>query len=190
MIEGLNAGPDANWGRRRWPKLALGVTALVALSGATGWGAAHLAAKSVAAPDVAKVKAALKLRLPKTPIDQINCEGLGGLCEVASKTTLFYVDARAKYLVIGRVYDMEARQDLTAARLLALNPDLLAAGAARRGGGGDQDAAAPQARSAPQKVSLAGLPANGAITWGPANGPKVTVCLHFQCSECGFKDDF
>jgi hypothetical protein len=34
----------------------------------------------------------------------------------------------AKYLVIGRVYDMEARQDLTAARLLALNPDLLAAG--------------------------------------------------------------
>jgi thiol:disulfide interchange protein DsbC len=59
------------------------------------------------------------------------CEGLGGLCEVASKTTLFYVDARAKYLVIGRVYDMEARQDLTAARLLALNPDLLAAGAAR-----------------------------------------------------------
>ncbi|HPK73113.1 MAG TPA: disulfide isomerase DsbC N-terminal domain-containing protein, partial [Vicinamibacterales bacterium] len=64
-----------------------------------------------------------------TPIDAINCKGLGGLCEVASKSTLFYVDARAKYLVIGRIYDMEARQDLTAARLLALNPDLLAAGA-------------------------------------------------------------
>jgi len=73
-----------------------------------------------------------KLRLPKTPIDAINCNGLGGLCEVASKSTLFYVDRAAKYLVIGRVYDMEARQDLTAARLLALNPDLLAAGAARR----------------------------------------------------------
>ena len=179
MIEGLNTEA-----KRRWPKLALGAAALVALSGATGWGAAHLAAKSIGAPDLTKVKAALKLRLPKTPIDAINCEGLGGLCEVASTTTLFYVDARAKYLVIGRVYDMEARQDLTAARLLALNPDLLAAGAARRGGGGDQDAAAPQARSAPQKVSLAGLPANGAITWGPANGPKVTVFSDFHCGYC------
>jgi thiol:disulfide interchange protein DsbC len=183
MIEGLNAGPHSNWGRRRWPNLALGMTALVALSGATGWGAAHLAAKSVAATDVAKVKAALKLRLPKTPIDQINCEGLGGLCEVASKTTLFYVDAHAKYLVIGRVYDMEARQDLTAARLLALNPDLLAAGAARRGGGNDE-AVQPQASSAPKRVSLAGLPANGAITWGPTNGPKAVVFSDFHCGYC------
>jgi thiol:disulfide interchange protein DsbC len=43
-------------------------------------------------PDTAKVREALKLRLPKTPIDAINCKGLGGLCEVASKSTLFYVD--------------------------------------------------------------------------------------------------
>lgn len=178
MIEGLNTEPQ-----RCWPKLALGAAALVALSGATGWGAAQLAAKTVGAPDVAKVKAALKLRLPKTPIDAISCKGLGGLCEVASKTTLFYVDTRAKYLVIGRVYDMEARQDLTAARLLALNPDLLAAGAARRGGG-DNEAAQPQARSAPQKVALAGLAANGAIFWGPANGPKVVVFSDFNCGYC------
>ena len=155
MIEGLNPTP-----KRRWPRLALGLTALIALSGATGWGAAHLAAKTITSPDLAKVKAALKLRLPKTPIDAINCEGLGGLCEVASKTTLFYTDAHAKYLVIGRVYDMEARQDLTAARLLALNPDLLAAGAARRGGGDGEDAQ-PQTKSAPKQVSLAGLNIEG-----------------------------
>ena len=115
--------------RRRWLRPAAGVAAIIALSGATGWGVASLAAPA-AAPDTAKVREALKLRLPKTPIDAINCKGLGGLCEVASKSTLFYVDRAAKYLVIGRVYDMEARQDLTAARLLALNPDLLAAGAA------------------------------------------------------------
>lgn len=178
MIEGLNQAPQ-----RRWPRLALGITAIIALSGATGWGAAHLAAKTIASPDLAKVKAALKLRLPKTPIDAINCEGLGGLCEVASKTTLFYTDAHAKYLVIGRVYDMEARQDLTAARLLALNPDLLAAGAARRGGD-DSEEAQPQTRSAPKQVSLAGLPANGAIIWGPANGPKATVFSDFHCGYC------
>jgi thiol:disulfide interchange protein DsbC len=158
------------------------VAALALLSGATGWGAARLAAHSAGSPQVEKVRAALKLRLPKTPIDAITCKGLGGLCEVASKTTLFYVDARARYLVIGRIYDMEARQDLTAARLLALNPDLLTAGAARRAGtDGDP---APQPKSAPQRVSLAGLPASGAILWGPANGPRVVVFSDFHCGYC------
>jgi len=177
MIQGLDPAP-----RRRALKLALGLSALVLLSGTTGWGAARLAANTAATPDVAKVRAALKLRLPKTPIDAVECKGLGGLCEVASKTTLFYVDARAKYLVIGRIYDMEARQDLTAARLLALNPDLLAAGAARRGGeDGEPQPAKP---SAPRQVDLAGLPASGAITWGPASGPKAVVFSDFHCGYC------
>ena len=166
---------------RRWLRPAAGLAAVVALSAATGWGVASLAAQTTA-PDSAKVRAALKLRLPKTPIDAIDCSGLGGLCEVASKSTLFYVDRAAKYLVIGRVYDMEARQDLTAARLLALNPDLLTAGAARRQTGEDEP---PQQRaSVPARVSLAGLPANGAITWGPAEGPKVVVFSDFNCSYC------
>lgn len=80
-----------------------------------------------AASDVA---AALKLRLPKTPIDAINCDVLGPWCEVVSGDTLFYVDEAARYLFVGRLYDMEERRDVTAARLLELNPDLLAAGAA------------------------------------------------------------
>lgn len=166
---------------RRWLRPAAGLAAIVAMSAATGWGVASLAAPTTA-PNSAKVRAALKLRLPKTPIDAIDCSGLGGLCEVASKSTLFYVDRAAKYLVIGRVYDMEARQDLTAARLLALNPDLLTAGAARRQTGEDEP---PQQRaSVPARVSLAGLPANGAITWGPAEGPKVVVFSDFNCSYC------
>ena len=45
--------------------------------------------------------------------------------------TLFYIDETARYLFVGRLYDMEERRDVTAARLLELNPDLLAAGAAR-----------------------------------------------------------
>lgn len=165
-----------------WGRVALGLAAVACLSAATGWGAASLARPSEASADVANVRAALKLRLPKTPIDRIDCKGLGGLCEVASKTTLFYVDARAKYLVIGRIYDMEARQDLTAARLLALNPDLLAAGAARRQTASDE--APAQRPAASRNVSLAGLQANGTIVWGPANGPKVTVFTDFGCSYC------
>lgn len=128
------------------------------------------------------MREALKLRLPKTPIDAIDCKDLAGLCEVASKTTLFYVDHKAKYLVIGRIYDMEARQDLTAARLLALNPDLLAAGAARRPDASDDSAPPPPAT--PAKVSLAGLDPKGAIHWGPANGPKAIVFSDFNCSYC------
>jgi thiol:disulfide interchange protein DsbC len=37
---------------------------------------------------------------------------------------------------------------------------------------------------APKKVSLASLPANGAITWGPVNGPKVVVFSDFHCGYC------
>lgn len=175
MIESLN--PLA----RRWLRPVVGIAALVTLSAATGWGVASLAS-TASGPDTAKVREALKLRLPKTPIDAINCKGLGGLCEVASKSTLFYVDRAAKYLVIGRVYDMEARQDLTAARLLALNPDLLAAGAARRAG--NEDAPTTQRASGPTRVSLTGLPANGAISWGPAGGPRVVVFSDFHCGYC------
>jgi len=166
---------------RRWLRPAASVTALVLLSAATGWGVASLAAPAAGQPDTARVREALKLRLPKTPVDAIDCDGLGGLCEVASKQTLFYVDRAAKYLVIGRIYDMEARQDLTAARLLELNPDLLTAGAARQASEGSAE---PQRPSAPAKVSLAGLPANGAIRWGPENGPRVTVFADFNCGYC------
>lgn len=165
----------------RWLRPAASVAALVMLSAATGWGVASLAAPAAGQPDTATVRAALKLRLPKTPIDAIDCKGLGGLCEVASGSTLFYVDRSAKYLVIGRIYDMEARQDLTAARLLALNPDLLTAGAARQD---SEDTVQPQRPSAPAKVSLAGLPANGAVHWGPEKGPRAVVFSDFNCGYC------
>ena len=58
-------------GRRRWLRASAGLAAIIVLSAATGWGVASLAAPA-AAPDTAKVREALKLRLPKTPIDAIN----------------------------------------------------------------------------------------------------------------------
>ena len=59
-----------------------------------------------------QVQAALQQRLPKTPITGIDCTKIEGLCEVTAGANLFYVDKSARYLVIGRVYDMETRQDL------------------------------------------------------------------------------
>ena len=60
--------------RRRWLRASAGLAAIIAVSAATGWGVASLAAPA-AAPDTAKVREALKLRLPKTPIDAITCDG-------------------------------------------------------------------------------------------------------------------
>ena len=135
--------------------------------------------------DADEVKAALARRLPKTQVSAVDCNKLAGVCEIAAGTTLFYTDKQARYLIIGRVYDMETRTDLTAARLLELNPDALigaAAGSAPGsppGGGG-----APAPRPTAKRVSLSDLPAKGAITWGPASGPKVTVFSDFRCSYC------
>lgn len=166
---------------RKHVRPAAALAAVLTLSAATGWAVAGLAAPASPRPAIEQVRAALKLRLPKTPIDAIDCEDLGGLCEVTSKTTLFYVDRAARYLVIGRVYDMESRQDLTAAKLLALNPDLLAAGGARRT---VSDEPQPARKSAPSRVDLSGLPAKGAVQWGPKDGPRAVVFSDFKCGYC------
>jgi thiol:disulfide interchange protein DsbC len=131
----------------------------------------------------AMVLAALKARLPRTKISAIGCEGMGGLCEVVAGSTLFYTDRSARYLVIGRVYDMETRADLTAAKLLSLNPDLLAAGGARTRPAAEpkDDQAAPRSAA---RVNLAELPQGGAIRWGPVNGPRLVVLSDFACGYC------
>lgn len=164
-------------------------TLLASASLTLGMGAGVVAKSVQAAPiasvhvDTGLVREALKLRLPKTRIGAIDCSRFGGLCEVVAGTTLFYVDRTARYLMIGRLYDMETRSDVTAARLLELNPDLLAAGAAgKRDSDADEQPAA--ASPAAAKVDLAQLPVKGAIHWGPANGPRLVVLSDFHCGYC------
>ena len=129
------------------------------------------------------VAAALTLRLPKTPIDALSCDRLGPWCEVVSGDTLFYIDETARYLFVGRLYDMEERRDVTAARLLELNPDLLAAGGARASSDSGPGQKAPS-KAAADKVDLSVLPAEGAIRWGNPKGQKLVVFSDFQCSYC------
>lgn len=66
MIEETQTRP------RRWARVALGLVALTTLSAGTGWGAAHLASPANAAPDLAKVRAALKLRLVKQALSGVS----------------------------------------------------------------------------------------------------------------------
>jgi thiol:disulfide interchange protein DsbC len=166
---------------------ARAATAALALAGTLtvlSLGVATLTSEPALASEVtADVRAALAARLPKTPIDALTCEGFGGLCEVVSGKTLFYVDQAARYLVVGRLYDMEKRRDVTAARLLELNPDLIAAGGARAGKQGD-DHSDEQPQAAPTQVDLNTLPADGAIHWGNPAAPKVVVFSDFQCGYC------
>lgn len=144
---------------------------------------------TTSAPDVAEL---LKARLPKTQVTAVDCKKIGSLCEVVAGDNLFYVDPSARYLVIGRVYDMQTRQDLTAARLLDLNPDMLVGGAAKAaagGAGGDAASLAAggarrEVEAAPaQKVDLSKLSDKGAIVW-KRGGPTLTVFSDFHCGYC------
>lgn len=184
-------------GLRKLRRVARPVPVGAAL-GAIGLAGIALAA-DIGGPDESKVTGLLKTRLPKTAVTKVDCEKIEGLCEVTAGANLFYVNHGARYLVIGRVYDMETRQDLTAARLLEINPDMLVGGAARANASaaeGSEEAApevttaAASARRAtvpvrPAALSLASLPADGAIIWGNrASSQTVTVFTDFRCGYC------
>lgn len=174
---------------KRWVMTGLAVMALA--------GGAGLAAATVAPGAEDRVTRALHARLPKTKVTKVDCGVVAGLCEIQAGDNLFYTDAGGRYLVIGRVYDMETRQDLTAARLLAINPDLLAgtaASAAREDGdapaGLTPSSTTPSPPSSPRaavraaaNVSLAALPSSGAIVWGRGRS-QVTVFSDFHCGYC------
>lgn len=174
---------------------------LLAMLAMLGGPAAHAAptAPVKPAPAVATdakaaiVLAALKTRLPKTTITRIDCRKMTGLCEVTAGTTLFYVDSGARFMVIGRVFDMQTRQDLTTARLLELNPTMMLGGAAKADDGDvvKADYSVGHQPSAPksvvaQKVALTELPKAGVINWGKggATAPSVTIFTDFHCGYC------
>ncbi len=173
-------------------QIGIGLSAvLLGGFGSHVWANASDGQTSPSARDV-DVAAALKERLPRTKVDKVNCQVVDGICEVTAGSQLFYVDRSGRYLVIGRVYDMQTRQDLTAVRLLEVNPDLLVGGAAgtRRE---EEAAAAPRrgvetpasrAQASPRTMSLASLPEAGGIVWGNPSGQTVTVFSDFRCSYC------
>lgn len=156
-------------------------------------------AADVGATDEAKVSGLLKTRLPKTQLTKVDCAKIEGLCEITAGSNLFYVNHGARYLIIGRVYDMETRQDLTAARLLEINPDMLVGGAARANAAaadGSEESAAEMAPvtagaarvtapARPAALSLSGLPSEGAIVWGNRDAKRsVTIFTDFRCGYC------
>jgi len=99
--------------------LFLGFSVAAALA-APGWAAPP---KSVGdGPVPAGTEAAFKERFPETRPDAISCEGFGPLCQVIAGQTVFYIDPDARHAFIGRLYDLEAKADLTEATLKSLAP--------------------------------------------------------------------
>lgn len=167
--------------RRRAPVLLLAASAVgLGAGGAVGARALQSAIINGATAGGAGVRAALKLRLPKTPLGAIDCRGSFGLCEVVAGSALFYVDRSARFLVIGHVYDMERRSDLTAARLLDINPGNLIP--PTRSADADERPAPTQPSAA--RIDPAELPQAGAIRWGAKTGPKLVVLSDFACGYC------
>ncbi len=172
--------------------IVLGSGGSLVWANANAEGAGNAAPSAIHSPSEADqaVAALLKQRLPRTQVSRVNCQLVDGVCEVTAGSQLFYVDRTARYLLIGRVYDMQTRQDLTAVRLLEVNPDLLVGGAA----GSKQEAqevetprrdvSTPAASGAPRMMSLAALPEAGGIVWGASSGPSVTVFSDFRCGYC------
>lgn len=178
---------------------ALGRPSRLLIATALGLSVAGIALAADTNSPEDRVRLLLKTRLPKTPITAIDCGKVVGLCEITAGANLFYVDTGARFLVIGRVYDMQTRQDITAARLLEMNPDMLVGAAAKANAAasaGDQEDQGQLAAAAPaqaervsrpvkeQKLSLAELPREGAIVWGNPSGQTVTVFTDFRCGYC------
>lgn len=172
---------DMKWTTWKVAGAALALTGSVAAVAAVAHAASSGSAESV--------KAALADRLPKTEISAIDCDKIEGVCEVQARQNLFYIDHSARYLIIGRVYDMETKQDLTAARLLEMNPDMLIGGGSAEEAGPAPEQRADASRKGPapdvriDPAALAALPANGAISMGQG-GRTLTVFSDFRCGYC------
>lgn len=176
-------------GSRPLSPVSIGIYAAFGMVGCAVGGASVAHAVRTAIHTV-PVEDLLKKRLPKTKILGVDCKRVSGLCEVTAGQNLFYVDNSARYLVIGRIYDMETRQDLTAARLLEMNPDTLVGGAAKANAAAEAgEAPAPgtgrPAAPAPiRHLPIETLPATGSIVWGNPAGKPVTVFSDFRCGYC------
>lgn len=168
---------------------------LAAISGVVAFSAVGAANDLAGSPSDAKVASLLKTRLPNTKVTRIDCSKVEGLCEVTAGQNLFYIDRSARFLVIGRVYDMQSRQDLTATRLLEMNPDMLVGGAAKANATADSGEGPPVSpkpgagvrtvtRTVPRRLPLETLPKDGAIVWGNPAGKTVTVFTDFHCGYC------
>ena len=72
-------------------------------------------------PEAAAIKKQLETKFPGAAIGVITRSPYFGLFEVQLDNQLVYTDAKAKYVLVGSVYDVEAKVNLTEKRMRKLN---------------------------------------------------------------------
>jgi len=98
----------------------------------------------------------LRERYPGTRIDSVAPAVVPGLFEVVMGRNVAYVEPGGRYFVFGHVWDMQQRRDLTADRLGSID-----------------------------KVDVASLPLDMALTWRRGSGGRVLhVLADPQCGYC------
>lgn len=141
---------------------------LTALVATAVWTAGHALAET--APRTVEPSAAIGQAFPNTKFDRVDCDGFGPLCQVVAGKTVFYVDPDARHAFIGRLYDLTARTDLTAATLAGLAPT--------------ETAPAPIATAEQGNLDWNDLPLDAAILRHPGAPRKVAIFSDLNCSYC------
>jgi len=72
-------------------------------------------------PEAAAIKKQLETKFPGAAVGVITRSPYFGLFEVQLDSQLVYTDAKAKYILVGSVYDVEAKVNLTEKRMRKLN---------------------------------------------------------------------
>ncbi|MCG6859765.1 MAG: DsbC family protein [Chromatiaceae bacterium] len=85
-----------------------------------------LATSPLLADTDAKIKARLEKLLPEYTIDSIGKTPIGGLFEVVMGPEVIYVSSDGKYMLQGRLIDLENREDLTEPRRAAARKEAVA----------------------------------------------------------------
>jgi thiol:disulfide interchange protein DsbC len=94
---------------------------------AFGWAAMPVLAATTADPiaaspaEVATIKKALEQRFPGATVGAVARSPYFGLFEVQFDSQMLYTDIKAKYILVGSVYDTESKTNLTEARMRKLN---------------------------------------------------------------------
>jgi thiol:disulfide interchange protein DsbC len=175
--------------RRTFTRVGLGVAALGVSAAAT------VAIAGVLAGHPAQEKqllAALAKNLPSATVSGVDCSVAAapkGLCEFVSGPNVFYATPDGRFVVIGRVLDLQKQVDLTERRTrevgaVATAEDQISGqvslAAAERG---SAPAAGP-ARAAPPQVLKVDLPIENAVVHNPGGRLKMTVFTDFNCHFC------
>ena len=131
-----------------------------------------------AAPDEARLLAALKKAHPGTQFSQVLRSPVAGVYEVWMNSNVAYVAAKSpRYFIFGRVFDTQSMRDLTAPKL-AMAPQAAAQGAT-------PGSAEMQAVATVEPVNFDQLPFADAIKTVRGNGQRrIAVFSDPSCSFC------